>query len=194
MWAKEHSKLCRSSRGVSCGFGFLWGSLEYLPLGYAKFSSHHRCVESWSQPSYGSLISRISLLNFWLVAPNQNCRLEVAKLWVFPHPLGTEYATLSQQSCGVFTPNPSLCYNLESRTSGKNYKLITMLFLLTEKGMVEQKRPQNSSSSYPKLQHIYHLPFGSISGAQKWLVFISLIQFSTYFIEKENHLSSWHRH
>lgn len=85
----------------------------------------------------------------------------------FPHPLGTEYATLSQQSCGVFTPNPSLCYNLESRTSGKNTKLITMLFLLTEKGMVEQKRPQNSSSSYPKLQHIYHLPFGSISGAQR---------------------------
>lgn len=122
-------------------------------------------------------------VKFLASGPKPELQTWGGKAMGFPHPLGTEYATLSQQSCGVFTPNPSLCYNLESRTSGKNYKLITMLFLLTEKGMVEQKRPQNSSS-YPKLQHIYHLPFWSISGAQKWLFLSVLSSFVLILLRK----------
>lgn len=41
-------------------------------LPFARLSSvRHTLVESASQPCCGSLISRMNLLNFWLVSPNQ---------------------------------------------------------------------------------------------------------------------------
>lgn len=75
-----------------------------------------------------SLISGISLLNFWMVAPNQDCNIEEQSCRFSPS-IMNRVCHFQPAKLWVFTANP---HQIASITSGKKYKLVKLQFSRSE--------------------------------------------------------------
>lgn len=150
------------------------------------------CAESWCQPFNGSLISGISPLNFWPVAPTQDCKTEVAKLWVLPVHYELSVPLLTSKAVGFYRQP----HQTASITSGKKYPLVKLQFSPSEiRG--GGGAPARKATELPLV--LPDVPVWSLSAfpvslqCQKLLLLSILSNFILVLLRK-NHPISLHHH